>query len=414
MGPFSRRAQAPAPDHDAAIGAFWEWWAAEGRAMADAALASGDVQTLVDPLTIRVHAISEELAWELGSGAALGSEHELTVTAEGNADVRALARRWLRAAPATDAAWAFADLKQRAPDVSEIQLGIGRETLSFADVLVGARVVGHHVDVTVHHPAFERLDEGTRQQVAYIALDSAVGEETVESWLGEVTPSPVPPIDGFPLVHVAGFLDDHARARRDQAGNPIWALLQGTGPAGPVTAMAQVPLASVTAPLLDTHVGVLVPFGDSTEEGFPGPGSLDALRALEEHVLARLEGQGRLVAHETSGGATDPALLRRRHRPGRRGRPRRCRRLGPGPPGRRGRPRPRLGGRGAPAHVARGAARHPHSTRRRPRTRVRQPPCRSNRHGGSRTVDGGQGRRRRRSARRSASPADGIPSWQRS
>ena len=95
--PAAGPAQAPAPDHDAAIGAFWEWWAAEGRTMADAALASGDVQTLVDPLTIRVHAISEELAWELASGAALGSEHELTVTAEGNADVRALARRWLRA-----------------------------------------------------------------------------------------------------------------------------------------------------------------------------------------------------------------------------------------------------------------------------------------------------------------------------
>jgi hypothetical protein len=302
MGLFRRRGDAPVPDHDAAIADFWRWWADTGRAAADAALASGDVQAFVDPLSARVHAVSEELAWELGSGEALGSRHVLTVTAEGNADVRALARRWLRAAPAPDATWAFADLRQRAPDVSRVELGIGEETLALRDVLVGARVVGHHVDVTVHHPAFERLDEGTRQQAAYLALDSAAGEEAVESWLGEITPSEVPPIDGFPLVHLCGFLDDHARARRDAEGNPTWVLLQGSGPAGPVMAMAQVPLASVAAPLLDTHVGVLVPFSDHTDEGYPGPGSLDALRALEDHVLERLEGQGRLVAHETSAG----------------------------------------------------------------------------------------------------------------
>lgn len=302
MGLFRRQAAAPPPDHDATIAEFWGWWAEEGRAAADASVSSGDVEALVEPLSQRVHAISEELAWELGSGEALGSRHELTVTAEGNADVRALARRWLRAAPPPDEDWAYADLKQRSPDVAQVELGIGEETIALREVLIGARVVGHHVDVTVHHPAFARLDEGTRQQVAYLALDSAAGEEAVECWLGEITPSQVPPMDGFPLQHLAGFLDDHARARRDAEGNPTWVLLQGSGPAGPVMALARVPLVSVVAPLLDTHVGVLVPFSDRTGEGYPGPGSLDALRALEDHVEERLAGQGLLLAHETSAG----------------------------------------------------------------------------------------------------------------
>ena len=302
MGLFSRRRDTSTPDPDAAIEAFWQWWAEEGRTAATAAIASGEVGPLVERVSARVGAISEDLAWEFGSGAALGTEHQLTVTAEGNADLRALARRWRRAAPSADPTWAFADLKQRSPDVGSIELGIAERTITLGQVTVGARVVGHHVDVTVHHPVFEELEEPVRQQVAYLALDTAAGEEAVECWLGEITPSPVPPIDGFPLVHLAGFLDDHARARRDADGNPTWVLLRGTGPAGPVIAMAQVPLVSVSAPLLDTHVGVLVPFADTTDEGLPGPGSLEALRSLEDHVLHRLEGQGRLVAHETSAG----------------------------------------------------------------------------------------------------------------
>lgn len=305
MGLFSRRKDNAnaAPDGGRAIDAFWQWWGAEGRAMTDRALESGDVQSLVEPVSSRVHAISPELAWEFGNGATLGSQHQLTVTAEGNAEVRALARRWLRAAPAADATWAFADLKQRAPDIAALALGLGEETtLAFDEIVIGAQVVGNSVNVTVHHPAFEQLDEAARQQITFLALDAAVGEEAVESWIGEISPSPVPPIDGFPLVHLPGFLDDHAAARRDEEGNPSWVLLQGEGPAGPVMATAQVPLVSVSAPHLDTHVGVLVPFSDRTDQGFPGPGSLDALRSLEDHVLDRLEGQGQLVAHETSAG----------------------------------------------------------------------------------------------------------------
>ena len=83
MGLFSRRRDTPTPDPDSAIADFWAWWAAEGRAATDAALASGDAQSLVEPVSSRVHAISDELAWEFGSGAPLGSEHQLTVTAEG-------------------------------------------------------------------------------------------------------------------------------------------------------------------------------------------------------------------------------------------------------------------------------------------------------------------------------------------
>ena len=63
------------------------------------------------------------------------------------------------------------------------------------------------------------------------------------------------------------------------------------------------PLSSASAPHLDTHVAVVVPFTDRNEGGFPGPASLQALRDLEDHLRDRLGGSGRVVAHETRAGS---------------------------------------------------------------------------------------------------------------
>ena len=67
-------------------------------------------------------------------------------------------------------------------------------------------------------------------------------------------------------------------------------------------ALAQVPLSPVTAPHLDTHVAVLVPYTELTERGYPGPGSLEALRALEDHLADRIGDSGRVVAHQSHRG----------------------------------------------------------------------------------------------------------------
>jgi len=69
-----------------------------------------------------------------------------------------------------------------------------------------------------------------------------------------------------------------------------------------VLAATQVPLRAATSPDLDTHVRVVVPYQDRTEAGLPGNGSLQALRDFEDHLNARLEGSGRMVAHESCGG----------------------------------------------------------------------------------------------------------------
>lgn len=302
MGLFRRKQPTPQQvvvAQQSAIEGFWVWWSAEGASGTAAAIDEGNPARMVEPISSRVRAIDDRLGWELGPGRS--SQHVLVVSPEGNPEVRAAARRWLLAAPGgDDPTWEYADARRRGSCDGSIELG--STAVGFADVVVGVRRVGSHLDVAVHHPVFATVSQDVRQQVTFLALDEAVGETAVETWIGEVSCPTVAPIDAFPLRHLASLVDDLEASHRDESGEPTWNLLRGDGPQGPVMAMAQVPLSATVAPELDHWVGVHLPFTDRTDEGFPGEGSLEPLRSLEDHVSQRLGSQGRLVAHETSAG----------------------------------------------------------------------------------------------------------------
>jgi len=299
MGIFRRKAQpGPGVAQQQAIDDFWAWWTTDGAARTAQGIADRDPSSMVEPISTRVNAIDPRLAWELGPGRS--SAHQLVVSPEGDPGVRAAARRWLRSAPARDATWDYADSRQRGSCDGSLEIGPHR--IAFSEVVIGARREGTHLDVTVHHASFRDLPEDVRQQVTMLALDEAVGENDVETWLGHIAPSAEAPLDGFPLVHLAALVDGLAGEHLGEDGEPTWVLMAGESPAGRVIASAQVPLHATTAPELDHHVAVSVPYTDRTDEGLPGDGSLAALRALEDHVAERLGGSGRIVAHESGAG----------------------------------------------------------------------------------------------------------------
>jgi hypothetical protein len=300
MGIFRRSKDRSAQSSRASIEGFWAWWAEEGRALADATIAGGANDALVAGVSSRVSAIHPGLAWELSPGST--ASHCLVVSPEGNAELRAAARRWLMAAPAADATWEFADTRQASPDAASMAIELDGHTISFGDVVVGARREGHRVDVSVHHPTFPTLDQRARLTITFLSLDNAVGETDVELWVGEVTPSMVPPLDGFGLAGLRAVVRDLKAEFTDEHGQPTWAILNGDGDGGPVLAIAQIPLSSATAPHLDTHAGVFVPYDDQTESGLPGQSALTALRALGDSVSEALGNTGRVVAHQSHAG----------------------------------------------------------------------------------------------------------------
>ncbi|MDF8263712.1 DUF695 domain-containing protein [Luteipulveratus flavus] len=293
------RAQQSAGDSRvAAIDAFWRWWLDEGADRCSSALGGPEADTLVALLDPHVQAIDPGLAWELAPGS--DSVHLLVVSAAGDPDLRAPARRWRRVSPEPDAIWSYSDVRPAAPDLAATVLDIEDHSIDLASVQVAVRRRGTVVDVTVHHPAMPELGEH-RTLAAFLILDAALGEEQTETWIGELATSDVPTIDGFGLhglvAVVRDLRDDHLGAD----GRPSWVHLQGDGPDGPVLAAAQVPLAAASAPELDTYVALTVPY-DAGADGLPTPESLAALEGLESALRESAGDNGRLVAHESAQG----------------------------------------------------------------------------------------------------------------
>ncbi|MGA8847200.1 MAG: DUF695 domain-containing protein [Nocardioides sp.] len=296
----------PHPDRDdplARVRAFWAWWGAEGAALCAAAIARGGADDIVDEMNAQVAGLQEGLSWELGPGTE--AQHVLVVSPEGDPALRALARRWLRAAPDRSPTWEYADSRQPI-DLAGISLSLGDEELPLDQIRVATSREGNRLSVVLHHPALAGLPHQGLQQVAVLALDAALGENDVETWVGSIDVSAeAPESTDAPLLlaELSAVVQRLREEHRDEQGQPTWVLLRGTGPGGAVLVGAQVPLAPTSAPELDEHLAVRIPYGARTDEGFPDEQSLSALRELEDHLTQRLGSAGRLVAHETSDGA---------------------------------------------------------------------------------------------------------------
>ena len=284
---------------DRAVTAFWRWWAESGRARATAALASGDARRVVPEITSHVEAIDPGLAWEFTPGSGV-APHTLTVTAAGVPELRGAARRWLAAAPAADATWTFADLRE---PVSGCAMYFRDHRLAFDEAEVVVDLGQARADVMVHHPGFAGLTGSDSGIAAYLLLDAVCGEAAVETWVGRIRPNAMAPgDDAVPLAELPGILRELARDNRDETGAPAWQILHGDTDRGPLVAMVRVPLVALSAPEFDRHVAVRVPYTDVEDGGLPGARSLPGLRDLEDHLVERLEGNGECVGAESCAG----------------------------------------------------------------------------------------------------------------
>ncbi|WP_157085731.1 hypothetical protein [Devriesea agamarum] len=141
---------------------------------------------MVQELSQRVDAIDPRLAWEFGPGRQ--SEHCLTVSAEGEPDVRAMAQRWLSAAPPTDARWEYRASKEHDPNALAAAINVEGTQIDMEHMLFRPEVAEKNlrVDIGVYHPMFSRLAERIRLQVAGLFLGWLLGEDDIERWLGEI------------------------------------------------------------------------------------------------------------------------------------------------------------------------------------------------------------------------------------
>ena len=289
-----RRNRTPAPTPEEAVTAFWSWWDAN-RTRAGELVEAGQSEQLAPELSQHVDAIDPGLGWELTPGSR--SRHALVVTADGVPELRYLAQRWLLAAPPPDEIWEYVDARQPAWQPGAV-LNLDGTDVNLDEILVagdsGDRL---RLDVEVYHPRMRELPQQARAQIAFLALDWLLGEDAVEQWIGAVEPVVEPP----PGAEPATSLPEKVQALADEVGEDTWSILEGSVRGRRALAVARQPLPRFEDLQRIDHVSLEVPYSDQVD-GLPGPGSLDALRDLEDHLVALLGDASVLAAHESTRG----------------------------------------------------------------------------------------------------------------
>ncbi|HSK27535.1 MAG TPA: hypothetical protein VK894_11565 [Jiangellales bacterium] len=293
---FRRKQAATAADPRPAIAGFWAWW--EGaRADVAAALADGEPQRAAPGIAAAVRAVGE-LDWELAAGTE-GARHGLVVSAGGKPELRALAQRWWLAAPPADETFEYHPARQRDTADSGRTLVVDDFELPTIEFVAGTRYDEQRgrLDLAVHHPLFPLLGDESRLRATFLALDSALGEDDVERFVGSVHVAVDQPVDAVPLSSL-GPLVDGLRP----AGGAAWALFQGSTRKGPVVGTIRRPFSRVDRPLADTHVAVELRYA-SVDQGMPAvPDFAEQVARWEQQAVAALGGDGEhvgLAGHET-------------------------------------------------------------------------------------------------------------------
>jgi hypothetical protein len=217
---------------------YWDWWE-DARAEVQAAIEQGADRAVLYELLDRVSALG--LACEMSAG--LRARHAICASANGDPALRKLAYRWRDAGPPADEV--FEHHASRIAGNLDAVLRMNDREFAFADLRFAVSVdePRRELDLEVQHPAFASLEERERAQAGFIALDTILGEEEVERWIGSLEWSrEAPSAQVTPLG-----LREHVARLRSAEPSGEWALMRSDD----AVAVAARPLRPVDHPFHD-------------------------------------------------------------------------------------------------------------------------------------------------------------------
>jgi hypothetical protein len=279
----------------ASIAALWSWWSATGAGQAVGLITSGGPGSFAEEMTARLAVVDPRLQWELARGGA-ASEHALCISAGGLAELRGLAERCVRAAPAPSATWEYLPARRPDPGALSDRMRMGDLDVGFSELAVSLSLQArrHLLDLVVYHPDFAEMRSQDRTSVAFMALDRLLGEDGVERWLGDVTVATEPPSRALPLMAVR---DAVAELEEREASEGPWVELKGKRKDGALAVIrARRPMRWVDHPTFEHHLVVRAPYKPSGADQQPDDGERERLGAMAQDLSEGLGKGGLLVA----------------------------------------------------------------------------------------------------------------------
>lgn len=166
------------------IAQFWAWFSSK-KDVIESMIKRSDASGLSQLLSPRLDRVMPGLAWEVGPGKI--RPYMLTISSEGNHAQRRHVETIIRKAPDIGD-WEFYSSRQPRNIQSEIELvsdgiRLSTDTWRFEASEDPAR---RRLDITVIDERLARLKDKLALKAIFVFLDSALGEDNVEAWIGGI------------------------------------------------------------------------------------------------------------------------------------------------------------------------------------------------------------------------------------
>lgn len=195
--------QPAAPTFNERVTLFWVWFQ-EVAPRFYATIEEGKCADLTDETSAKVNELLPRFGWVYGPGAG-GKGHSFTLTGDGNIHRQLLALQWLSQAP-TISGWTFHAARQPGEIKGHV---IEMHDLRFdpKEIWVTPAVDAENekIDLTIWHPAWERLEDRQKYSITFIFLDEVLGEYGTGWWIGEIKLSKDKLSQSFPLIELADY-----------------------------------------------------------------------------------------------------------------------------------------------------------------------------------------------------------------
>ena len=165
-----------------AIRDFWSWFTVNAEKL-KALHADRKFSDVAKEVNQEIDKIEPQLAWEIGPGK--NKSNLLTISAEGNSELRPLADLMIQMAPELKGWEFFSSRPSRpAPDIVRLpESGVAFDTSGWSFIPVEHPENGR-LDLIIIDDQLARSSRDLALKAVSVYLDELLGEDTVETWIG--------------------------------------------------------------------------------------------------------------------------------------------------------------------------------------------------------------------------------------
>lgn len=167
-----------------AIRRFWRWFVANAERL-KSLYSTERLERLASEVNRELDKVEPELAWEMGPGKK--KPYLLTISGEGNPRLRELADLMIQLAPSDLAGWELYAARPARPAPAVVRLPESGETFETVEwkFIPLEHPKSGRLDLVIVDDRLAHSDRETALKAVSLYLDQLLGEDTVETWIGE-------------------------------------------------------------------------------------------------------------------------------------------------------------------------------------------------------------------------------------